>query len=72
MSLLRAGSPLKFRAASVPALLARSVPTSITISAIDVKAKIVSLGLDSEGKIGVFYKLKWHVDNIIVFAKAIK
>ena len=43
------GSPIKFRAAPAPVLLARSVPTSILISAIGVKAKIVSLGFDSEG-----------------------
>ena len=43
------GSPLKFRAAPAPVLLARSVPTSISMPAIGVKAKIVSLGFDSEG-----------------------
>ena len=44
---------MKFRSSQTPEFLTRSEPSSITIPAIGVKAKLISLGLDSEGAMEV-------------------
>ena len=47
------GSTLKFKSAAAPKYLEHSVPNSITIAAIGVKAKLISLGLDELGAMEV-------------------